>query len=172
MKNTYDRLNAWLCKLLGAVTYQLIKLCWKISWRAPIVFLDLIGAVKLYCVHLCSPVSGRVTYKGKPLAGVTIQRSLDYDDKTYQDQIETDTDGRFYFYPVSIFSKYPNLWMCHQSLRRSITMEFDEKYYWLCRTFGEAFTNMEEEKIDEEEFLMLLDLHVELTECDFIPLEE
>jgi hypothetical protein len=55
-------------------------------------------------VCIFSEVGGVVTMAGKPVAGVEIIRTANYDDKDYIDKTVTDALGRFHFEPMFSYS--------------------------------------------------------------------
>lgn len=61
------------------------------------VMADMFGWFKKTEVQLSPEVNGTVTLNGKPVAGATIQQSLSYGDKEFNDHAITDAEGRFKF---------------------------------------------------------------------------
>ncbi|XPF95196.1 DUF6795 domain-containing protein [Colwellia sp. RE-S-Sl-9] len=91
---------------------------------------------KKYDVHLCSAVSGRILDKGKPLAGVKIERELRYiDNKKRVDSALTDEKGCFTLSVVNVRSKAPGWMFCEQMTGQTIGFFYENKFYKLWGTY-------------------------------------
>lgn len=118
--------------LCGIITFLLFSLIIFISEDAQAMF----GLFKNYDVEMSSPVKGRVTNHGKPMANLTINRSLVYQGyKKGEEQLETvktDQDGRFSFPEFRVKSKYPgDIFGSNFGVQQAIYFEVNGKLYRL-----------------------------------------
>ncbi|OEY70918.1 hypothetical protein BI198_03090 [Rheinheimera salexigens] len=88
----------------------------------------MLGWLKSYDVHLSPEIKGKIMLNGKPLAGVTIYRSMDYHHEYVDSTISLD-DGAFNLPMKNIKSRLPGNKLDQSTLRLVISTEYLGKEY-------------------------------------------
>jgi hypothetical protein len=105
------------------------------------------GFIKIFNVHMCSEVKGRISHDCKPLSGAQILREISYaDDIVERDETVTDNEGYFVMPEVSITSKKPGDIFVHDVVIQHINVLYKGVTYklWNTRLLGiEPFEEVE-----------------------------
>lgn len=97
-------------------------------------------------VVLFSPVSGVVLSQGKPVAGAVLKRQAQWrwGNKTYDDTVTTDAQGRFSFAELNGTMLLGSVLPHEPYVEQSITIEHDGKSYIAWRTVKRGYSRNDE----------------------------
>lgn len=90
-------------------------------------------------VVICSPMEGRITFKGVPITGAKIERFLKWkDDKGQKDSVVTDEHGKFKLSLVKESAKLPKLsqFVAHQEI--SVIYNGEKYVIWVMGKMGKS----------------------------------
>ncbi|MBU2870474.1 hypothetical protein KO502_07175 [Colwellia sp. E2M01] len=105
------------------------------------------GLFKKYDVHLSPEVHGRITFAGKPIKNIIVNRMLGCE-RGRNDKSKTDDNGLFYFPAQSIRSRRPGQMLDETRVFQTIELNYKDKdkdyLLWYTVTEGKTHKNISE----------------------------